>query len=174
MTLPAAKEPSTVTPDSKPKQTLIAGVQIRPTVLHPDERGTSCEVYNPAWNINADPLVYVYQFTIRPSKIKGWVVHYLQTDRLFLSQGHLKAVLYDDRPDSPTYKMINEICITQENRSLLLIPPYVFHAFQNIGDHDVFLINMPTVPYNHENPDKYRLPLDTDLIPYRFDSKSGW
>jgi len=33
------------------------------------------------------------------------------------------------------------------------------------------MVNMPTRQYNHENPDKYRLPLDTDLIPYDFKLK---
>ena len=31
-----------------------------------------------------------------------------------------------------------------------------------------------TKPYDHANPDKYRLPLDTDQIPYRFEDVSGW
>jgi dTDP-4-dehydrorhamnose 3,5-epimerase len=28
--------------------------------------------------------------------------------------------------------------------------------------------------YDHANPDKYRLPLDTDLIPYKFENSRGW
>jgi hypothetical protein len=26
---------------------------------------------------------------------------------------------------------------------------------------------MPSEPYRHDDPDKYRLPLDNDVIPYR-------
>jgi dTDP-4-dehydrorhamnose 3,5-epimerase len=33
---------------------------------------------------------------------------------------------------------------------------------------------MPTRPYDHADPDKYRLPLDNDVIPFRFDEAPGW
>jgi dTDP-4-dehydrorhamnose 3,5-epimerase len=36
------------------------------------------------------------------------------------------------------------------------------------------LINFPTMPYDHANPDKYRLPLDTKLIPHSFGDTKGW
>ena len=39
---------------------------------------------------------------------------------------------------------------------------------------DVIVINCPTMPYDHADPDKYRLPLDTDRIPYRFPAAHGW
>ena len=29
-------------------------------------------------------------------------------------------------------------------------------------------VNMPTVAYDHGDPDKHRLPLDTDKIPFSF------
>jgi dTDP-4-dehydrorhamnose 3,5-epimerase len=35
-------------------------------------------------------------------------------------------------------------------------------------------INLPTAPYKHADPDKYRLPLDTDEIPYQFEKGLGW
>ena len=33
---------------------------------------------------------------------------------------------------------------------------------------------MPTRPYQHDDPDVYRLPLENDRIPYRFEQKLGW
>ena len=36
------------------------------------------------------------------------------------------------------------------------------------------MVNYPTIQYDHSNPDKYRLPLDTDLIPFSFDGAKGW
>ena len=46
-------------------------------------------------------------------------------------------------------------------------------AVQNVGDVDALFVNLPTRPYRHENPDKYRLPLDTDRIPFRLDERAG-
>ena len=43
-----------------------------------------------------------------------------------------------------------------------------------LGDKDLVLVNFPTIPYDHANPDKFRLPLDTDQIPYRFEGLRGW
>jgi dTDP-4-dehydrorhamnose 3,5-epimerase len=162
------KDVQTVTPDGALVAPLIDGVRVRPAITHPDARGTVCEIYNPAWGIHEAPLVYVYQTTIRPHKVKGWVLHREQDDRLFFSLGTVKIVLYDDRPASPTHRMLNEIHLSEYNRGLITIPRGVYHAMENVGDTDVLFINMPTRPYNHADPDKYRLPLDTDRIPYRF------
>ena len=65
-------------------------------------RGEVTEVYRPAWGVHPDPLVYVYQTTLRPGAIKGWVVHEQQDDRLFLNLGVMRWVLYDARAGSPT------------------------------------------------------------------------
>jgi len=162
------KDSQTVTADGEPIQSLIHGVRLRPAITLPDDRGTVCEIMSSDWGFDELPMVYVYQVTIRPQQVKGWVVHRLQDDRIFLSQGTMRAVLYDDRPESPTYKKLNELFISEHNRALIRIPRGVYHAIQNVGDVDVLFINAPTRPYNHANPDKFRLPLNNDVIPYRF------
>ncbi len=167
------KDVQTVTPDGKTVKRLIEGVVVRPAVTLPDERGTVCEVFNPAWGVHPDALVYVYQVTIRPGHVKGWVVHELQDDRIFVSSGTMRFVLFDNRLDSPTYGKINDICIGVENRALVIIPKGVFHAVQNVGIVDSLFVNMPTRAYDHANPDKRRLPLVNDLIPFSFEPQLG-
>lgn len=164
------KETPSVTPMGESLAPLIEGVRLRRALTIPDDRGTLCEMYNPAWGFSDAPLVYVYQITIRPGRIKTWAMHKEQDDRLFISQGAVRIVLYDDRADSPTHKMVNILYVDEHNRTLVLIPRGVYHAVQNVGHTDVYMVNMPTKAYNHANPDKYRLPLDNDLIPYRFPS----
>jgi dTDP-4-dehydrorhamnose 3,5-epimerase len=116
----------------------------------------------------------VYQFTIRSGMAKGWHVHHLHDDRIFLSQGTVKVVLYDDHPESPTYRMLNEVYRSELQRGIMVNPAHVFHAHQNIGSNDVLMISMPTRLYEYADPDVYRLPLDTDQIPYRFETRAGW
>ena len=168
------QDPQTVTSLGDHIAPRIAGVNLRAAITHPDERGEVCEVFNPAWGFHDAPLTYVYQIAIRPRRVKGWVVHRQQDDRLFVSLGIVKIVLFDDRTGSSTHGMINEICLGERNRGLIVIPAGVFHAIQNVGEIDAILINLPTHPYNHAAPDKFRLPLDTDQIPYRFDAGPGW
>ena len=174
MPLPAEQDKSTVSIDGSSKQRFIEGVVIRSATTQTDARGTVCEILDPAWNFHAAPIAYVYQFTIRPGMVKGWHVHHQHDDRIFISQGTVKVVLYDDRSESPTYQLINEIYRTEHDRSIMCIPAHVLHAHQNVGATDALMISMPTRAYNHENPDVYRLPVNTDLIPYKFEEKLGW
>jgi dTDP-4-dehydrorhamnose 3,5-epimerase len=164
----ATQFPQTVTEESEPIGDLIDGVVRRSSITHPDERGTLTEIFNPAWDFSDDPLVYVYQVTIRPGQIKGFVLHRAYSDRLFFSLGTLKVVLYDDRENSPTRGRLNELYFSEESRGHLMIPPNVWHAVQNVGSTDALFINCPTKPYNHADPDKWSMPEDSDLIPYSF------
>ena len=167
------RDRQTVLPDGSPIGDRIAGVRIRPAVTQEDDRGTICEIFSALWDFDTAPLVYAYQVTIRPHKIKGWVIHEEQDDRLFFSSGSLRVVLFDARRDSSTNGEINELYFSDYNRGLLRIPRGVYHAIQNIGETDALFINLPTQPYNHAAPDKARLPLDTNLIPYRFVERQG-
>lgn len=164
----------TVTPDGLPVGPVIQGVQFAAAVTQADERGTLCEISSLATAVHPAPLVYVYQFTIRPGKVKGWHIHHLHDDRIFLSQGSVKVVLYDARPDSPTYQMVNEIYRAEHHRTLMVIPAMVYHAHQNVGNSDALFISMPTRAYNHVSPDVFRLPLENETIPYRFEQRMGW
>lgn len=166
------RDKQTVTTEGRSIKPLIDGVQIRPAVTHVHEDGSITEIFNPAWGFHAEPMVYLYQFSVTARRIRGWVVHYLQSDRIFVSQGKVKIVLFDDRPQSPTYKMINEIFLSEHNRALVSYPPHIYHAIENIGDKDALMINFPTRPYDHNNPDKYRLPLVNEKIPYKFHVRS--
>jgi dTDP-4-dehydrorhamnose 3,5-epimerase len=167
------KDVQTVTPEGKLIAPRIHGVVLREAATQTDDRGTLCEIFNPAWGFHPAPLAYAYQITIRPGKIKGWHVHHLHDDRIFLSRGEIKVVLYDTRKDSPTFGAINEIYRSDHQRDLMVIPAFVFHAHQNIGQTDVLMVSMPTRAYNHADPDVYRLPIENDVIPYRFEERLG-
>lgn len=164
----------TVTSEGRSCATMIEGVRMRDLVLHTDDRGTVCEMYDPRWGWHPEPLVFTYFYTIRPGLIKGWAMHKVHEDRYCLVQGEMKVVLYDPRPDSPTHGQVMEIYLSEHRRQLLSIPIGVWHADQNIGKGDCLVVNFPTIQYDHANPDKYRLPVDTDLIPYKFRPVQGY
>ena len=95
-------------------------------------------------------------------------MHHTHDDRYFLLTGEMKVVLYDGRATSPTHGLLAEVVLSEWSRELLSIPAGVWHATYNFGLRDAMMLNFPTQPYNHEQPDKARLPIDTDEIPYRF------
>jgi dTDP-4-dehydrorhamnose 3,5-epimerase len=168
------KDPQTITPDGQLIGPRIEGLGVHPRPLVADKRGEIIEAYNPAWGLHAEPLVYVYQVVLRPGAIKGWVVHRNQDDRVFTCSGAMRWVFFDNRPGSPTYRLINELVVGERNRTLVITPAGVFHAVQNIGPAEAVFINMPTRPYDHGDPDKYRLPIKNELIPFDFDDPRGW
>ena len=164
----------TVKPDGKPVAKLIDGVTFKEMRTQVDERGFLCEMYDSRWDWHKDPLVYSYVISVRPGIIKGWAVHKKHEDRYFVISGDLEVVLYDGRKDSPTKGLVSKIYLTDSNRRLMNIPIGVWHATRNVGLSDVILVNFPTICYSHENPDKYRLPLNTKKIPYSFKNPVGW
>ena len=164
----------TVTPAGERTEERIAGFRIQDLVLHTDERGTVCELLDPRWDWHPDPLVFSYVWTIRPGWVKGWAMHKLHEDRYCLISGEMKVVLFDARDDSPTFGRVQEIYLSQQRRQIISIPVGVWHADENVGTADAVVVNFPTVQYDHANPDKYRLPIDTDLIPYRFHDRRGF
>jgi len=163
------KDLQTVTPEGKSIKQRISGVVIDQRPIQEDERGELQEIYNPAWGLHPDPLAYAYMAGIRPRQVKGWVMHKLQDDRLFVMSGVFRIALFDNRPESPTFKMLNVFVMSDHKRGLLIIPRGVYHALKNIGNNDAYFINLPTRPYHHQDPDKYRLPLKNGLIPFAFD-----
>jgi dTDP-4-dehydrorhamnose 3,5-epimerase len=166
------KEAATVTPTGEPIARLIEGVSVRLAVNQEDDRGDLTEIYDPAWGMLDAPMVYAYQTTIRPGKVRGWVYHELQTDRVFVSYGSVKLVLYDLREESSTYRMVNEIFLSDRKRGLVIIPTFVAHAMHNVGATEAMFVNLPTRPYNHAKPDKIRVTRES--IPYSFDKGIGW
>lgn len=173
MPMEAKKDSPTVTPAGEVLGPRIEGVVVRRSVTQTDERGTLCEILNPAWSVHPSPITYVYQFTIRPGKVKGWHRHSLHDDRIFISAGEALVVLYDDRPESPTHGMVNEIFRSELTRDVMVIPAGVYHAHQNVGTKDALFISMPTRAYDHADPDVYRLPVENDVIPYKFSTRLG-
>ena len=170
----AKKDQQTVNADGSSRTPLIAGVVIRDLVTHIDERGSVCELFDLRWTDYPDPFFYSYFFTIRPGVVKGWNLHAEHEDRYSIIQGELSLVLYDTRPDSPTCGVLNRIILSAQRRQLVNVPKNVWHADHNIGSTDVLVVNHPTMAYRHEDPDKFRLPIDTPLIPYSFGNATGW
>jgi dTDP-4-dehydrorhamnose 3,5-epimerase len=170
----AQRDVQMVTAEGKPVRNLTEGVVSRPIPTQIDDRGSVFELFDLRWNWHDDPLVFSYCFTVRPGRVKGWGLHKQHEDRYVLISGELKLVLFDPRPQSRTYGEICEIWLTESDRRIVNIPRCVWHADHNVSSRDAFVVNFPTMPYDHANPDKFRLPVNTDLIPYRFDEAQGW
>lgn len=143
----------------------IDGVQVKRLKVIPDDRGRLMEILR-----RDDPLFIkfgqVYMTTAFPGVVKAWHYHKLQTDSFTCVKGMLKLALYDARENSPTRGEVAEFFIGESNPCLVQIPAGVYHGFKGIGLEEAIVVNCPTEPYNHEQPDEYRLDAHTDEIPY--------
>lgn len=174
-TLAAAQQDQQTTSQARERIVdLPDGASFHDSIRHNDDRGSVTEMFDPRWNWHNDPLCFAYMFTIRPGMVKGWGLHKLHEDRYFVVQGELELVFFDPRPDSKTYNKVSKVYLSASRPRLVNVPRFVWHADRNIGQNELIVVNFPTIQYGHKNPDKYRLPIDTDLIPYDFGNLDGW
>jgi dTDP-4-dehydrorhamnose 3,5-epimerase len=156
----------------KPSSQLIHGVVVKQLRVIPDERGRLMEI------MRRDDEFFtgfgqVYLSTVYPGVVKAWHYHRTQEDRFTCVKGMVKAVLYDDRVDSPTRGQLNELFVGEHRPYLVLIPAGVYHGWKGIGDCEAYVINAPSEPYNYQDPDEYRVDPHSGEIPYDWSRKDG-
>jgi dTDP-4-dehydrorhamnose 3,5-epimerase len=144
---------------------MIEGVKTKNLKVVPDERGWLMEI------LRNDDEVFknfgqVYLTTAYPDVVKAWHYHKKQTDNFTCIKGMMKVALYDDRAGSRTFGEINEFFVGDNNPMLISVPPLVYHGFKAIGIETAYFLSVPTLAYNYKEPDEFRLPADTDKIPY--------
>jgi dTDP-4-dehydrorhamnose 3,5-epimerase len=144
----------------------IDGVSVHEVLHVPRDHGVITEIFRPEWDPTGLPVVQIYQSRLFPGALGAWSCHARSTDRLFVSQGHLKIVLYDGREESPTKGHLMELHAGDVRPSLIVVPPGIWHGLQNVGPVDALVLNCPTEAYNYKDPDHYRLPHDSAEIPY--------
>lgn len=166
--LGAVADRQSVTHDWQPLQELIAGVQVKEVKHVLKDNGYLTEVWRDDWNLEPSHVGQVFQAVIEAGGISAWHVHRAAVDRLFANHGQMKFVLYDARPESSTRGRINVFRCGSGRPMLIVVPSGVWHGVQNLGTTPALLLNLPDRPYRYEAPDHWRLPPDTDRIPYSF------
>ena len=151
---------------------MIGGVVVKPLRVIPDERGFLMEM------LRSDDEVFerfgqAYVTACYQDVVKGWHYNRKQTDHFVCIRGMAKVVLYDQREGSPTQGEVQEFFIGERNPLLVKIPILVMHGFKAIGNEMAMIINFPTELFNYEEPDEYRVPWDSEEIPYDWDRHNG-
>jgi dTDP-4-dehydrorhamnose 3,5-epimerase len=172
--LPGARKDAQIITDAWQKiDERIEGVCVREVLHVPRDHGIITELYRPQWDPTGMPVVHAYQSRLYPGAIGAWSCHARTVDRLFVNQGNLKVVLYDGREDSRTAGKINELYVGDARPALVVVPIGVWHGLQNLGDSDALVLNFPSAAYDYGDPDHYRLPSDTNEIPYTWNIRGS-
>lgn len=126
----------------------IKGVEIRALRRWSDGRGWLTEVFR-SDEVRAELLpAMAYVSVTRPGMSRGPHEHLQQTDMFcFVGPGEFELRLWDNRPQSPTFGNSQELRVGGKDPMVLVIPPGVVHAYENIGKVDAMVINFPNRLY---------------------------
>jgi len=114
----------------------------------------------------------VYVSATYPGVVKAWHFHKQQVDHFACVAGMVKLVLVDTRDGSPTQGVVNEFFVGTQNPLLVRVPNLVYHGWKCISVETALVVNVPTEPYRHQDPDEFRLePHGT--LPYDWSRKDA-
>jgi len=144
---------------------MIEGLIVKDLTVITDGRGLLMEMLR-----SDDPdfqrFGQVYITMVRPGVVKAWHYHKKQTDYFVCVGGTARVALYDSRDESSTKGEILDFEIGWQRQRLIIIPPGVCHGFMAVGAEPAYIVNVPTEPYDYENPDEYRRPYNDSQIGY--------
>lgn len=169
----AQKDPQIVTSDWQKVAGGLEGVILREVKHVPRDHGVITEAYRSEWDPTGLPVVHIYQSRLFPGAIGAWSCHMKSVDRLFVNQGHLKVVLFDGREESSTFGQVTEHHVGDARPTFIVLPAGIWHGLQNLGSTDALVLNFPTLAYDYEDPDHWRLPFDTEQISYSWQARES-
>ena len=143
----------------------IDGVTVTPLRRIPDERGAVFHM------LREDSPVFerfgeIYFSTVYPGVVKGWHIHKRMTLNYAVPHGMVKLVCFDDREDSPTRGVVQELHIGELNYVLVTIPPLVWNGFKGEGTGPALVANCATIVHDPDEIDR--------LDPFENDIPNDW
>ena len=103
---------------------MIDGVIVTPLRQIPDERGTVMHMLKSTDSVFTQ-FGEIYFSGVYPEVVKAWHIHTEMTLNYAVPVGKIKFVLYDERPNSPTFGEIQELFIGEDNYCLVTVPPNI-------------------------------------------------
>ncbi len=126
----------------------VDGVIARPLKKFPDARGWLCELFRHDELPAEFHPVMAYISETEPGVARGPHEHVDQADAFcFLGPSDFKVYLWDNRPQSPTYRARQVLVAGASKPTLLVIPAGVVHAYRNVGGVPGLVFNCPNRLY---------------------------
>lgn len=149
----------------------IHDVIVKKLVTHSDDRGYFREIVR-----EDDGLLRRFGQTAitksYPDVIKAFHWHKDQDDVWYVASGMARIVLYDRRPDSPTFGATQVVYAGDDNPVAVLIPSGIAHGYQVLGRQPVLLFYHVTQAYDPKDPDEERIPFDDPAIGFDWSIKN--
>ena len=146
---------------------LVAGVQVKPFAVWPDDPGYFLEVARMTQGLVADfpaASTQVSSALNYPGIIKAFHYHKFQTDFWVPAAGLLQVALVDLREGSSTFGLKNTLYVGALRPWQILIPPGVAHGYKVIGEQPSVLIYVTNRTYDPK--DEGRIAYNDTAIAY--------
>ena len=126
---------------------MIHDVKITPLKIISDNRGKGMRM------LRTDSQVFekfgeIYFSTIYHQSIKGWHLHKESTLNYVCIKGKVKLVLFDNRKESSTKGVYQELILSPEDYFLVTIPPNIWNGFKGLDKAESIIANCLTLPHN--------------------------
>jgi len=126
---------------------MIHDVKITPLKIISDNRGKVMRM------LRTDSQVFekfgeIYFSTIYHQSIKGWHLHKESTLNYVCIKGKVKLVLFDNRKESSTKGVYQELILSPEDYFLVTIPPNIWNGFKGLDKAESIIANCLTLPHN--------------------------
>ncbi len=155
-----------------PKDNAIHGVMLKNLKSHSDDRGYFREVIR-----HNDPFFEGEHFgqwshsRMIKNVVKAWHYHHVQIDWWYLALGQVETVLFDNRPESPTFKQKlvfrmggSDTAATDDSHNVCVkIPPGVLHGLKVLSN-EAHLFYITSVTYSPQ--EEGRFPYNSEIVPH--------
>ena len=146
---------------------LIEGVFLTPLKQIKDERGAVFHVLK-----NNSETFYsfgeAYFSKINEKIVKGWKYHKEMKQSFCVPYGKLKLVLFDNRNNSVSRGVINEIILSDDKNYIrVTIPENIWYSFKCLSDDYCLLLNIANIKY--DSNESIQMDLNNNIIPYKWE-----
>ena len=128
---------------------MIYDVKITPLKIISDNRGKVMHM------LRTDSQVFekfgeIYFSTIYHQSIKGWHLHKETVLNYVCIKGKVKLVLFDNRKESSTKGVYQELILSPEDYFLVTIPPNIWNGFKGLDEAESIIANCLTLPHDEK------------------------
>jgi len=144
---------------------MIDGVIIKKLKQIPDKRGKVMHMLRHDSEI-FDKFGEIYFSTVNPNAIKAWKKHFRMTQHLAVPLGLVRLAIFDDRINSTTKGLTQEIVLGEKDYFLVKIPPLLWYGFKGISNETSLIANCTDIP--HDPDEIERKDTSDKYIPYNW------
>ena len=128
---------------------MIHDIKITPLKIISDDRGKVMHMLRKDSAI-FDKFGEIYFSTIYYKSIKAWHLHKVSALNYVCIKGKVKLVLFDDRKESSTKGVFQELILSPEDYFLVTIPPNIWNGFKGLDTDESIIANCLTLPHDEK------------------------